>query len=115
MIYPHIFGPFERMVQRLPAKAILQGLELEYRMLLDDLQFNRYALTEEANSILCFRGFIQTAKFGGTMYFARPFSLEHHEFYRQTVIRLIEANELPPEALGEFDHIFAPARFPLAA
>jgi hypothetical protein len=115
MVDPHIFGPFVRMLQRLPAKAIGQALELEYRMLLNDLQFNRYTLTEEAQSILCFRRFIQTAKFGGTMYFATAFSLEHYEFYKQTIIRLIEADELPSEALGEFDQLFAPPRFSLAA
>lgn len=115
MIDPHIFSPFARMVRGLPAKAIGKALELEYRMLVDDLQSNRYALTEEARSILCFREFIQTAKFGGTMYFATEFSLEHYEFYKQTIIRLIDADELPLEALEEFDHLFAPAPFRLAA
>jgi hypothetical protein len=103
------------MVQRLPAKAIIQGLELEYRMLQNDLEFHRYDLTEEAKSILYFREFIYIAKFGSSMYWTGPFLLENWEFYRQTVIRLIEANELPSDALEKFDDIFVPTHFHLAA
>jgi hypothetical protein len=115
MVDPRIFSPFVKMVRRLPAKAIIQALELEYRMLQNDFESNRYVFTEEPLSILYFREFIQTARFGGTMYFTRPFPPEHYEFYRQTLVRLINAGEVPPSALEAFDRLFTPAQFPLAA
>jgi hypothetical protein len=115
MVDPHIFRPFMKMVQRLPAKAIIQALELEYKMLQNDFESNRYVFTEEPLSILYFREFIQTARFGGTMFFSRPFPPEHYEFYRHTLVRLIKAGEVSPSSLEAFDHLFAPARFPLAA
>lgn len=115
MVYPRIFGPFMKMIQRLPAKAIIRALEIECGMIQTDFERNRYALTEEAISILYFREFVQMARFGGVVYFARPIPEYHCEFYRQTLVRLIEANELPPRALEEFDHHFAPVRLSLAA
>ena len=115
MVDPHIFGPFVKMVQRLPAKAIGQALEVEYRMVQNDFERYGFALTEEALSILYFREFIQMAKYGGELFFTRPFPPEHCEFYRQTLVRLIEANEVPPDAVEKFDQLFAPLRFLLAA
>lgn len=115
MVDPHIFIPFVKMVQRLPAKAIVQALEVEYRMVQHDFERHWFALTEEALSILYFREFIRAAKYGGELFFNRSFPPEHCEFYRQTLIRLIEANEVPPNALEKFDQLFAPFRFPLAA
>lgn len=115
MVDPRIFGPFIKMVQRLPANAIVQALGIESRMIQNDFERHRYALTDEAQSILYFREFIQAVKFGSELYFTRPFPPEHCDFFRQTVVRLIEANELPPQALETFDHLFAPIHFPLAA
>ncbi|HUA65818.1 MAG TPA: hypothetical protein VME24_08230 [Alphaproteobacteria bacterium] len=99
----------------LPGKAIVQALELEYRMIQNDFERNRYPLTEECHSILYFREFVQVVRVGGEVFFTRPFPPEHCEFYRQIVVRLIDANELPREALEKFDKLFAPIRFPLAA
>jgi hypothetical protein len=115
MIDPPIFGPFVRMVQSLPAKAIVRGMDLEYEMLQNDFEFDRYPLTEEAKSILCFRKFVHVAKFGGIMYFTNSFPPEHYEFYRQTLVRLINANELPASTLETFDRLFPPDSFSLAA
>ena len=115
MVDPRIFSPFVKMVQRLPAKAIIQALEVEYRMVQNDFERYRFALTEEALSILYFREFIQMTKYGGELFFTRPFPPEHCEFYRQTLVRLIEANEVPPDAVEKFDKLFAPIRFLRAA
>jgi hypothetical protein len=34
---------------------------------------------------------------------------EHIEFYKETIVRLVQANELPPGAMGQFDFAFSPA------
>jgi hypothetical protein len=115
MVDPRIFSPFVKMVQRLPTKAIIQALEVEYRMVQNDFERDRIALTEEALSILYFREFIRMAKYGGEVFFTRPFPPEHCEFYRHTLVRLIEANEVPPDAVEKFDQLFAPVRFLRAA
>jgi hypothetical protein len=115
MVNPRIFSPFVKMIQRLPAKAIVQALEVEYRMVQTDFERGRYSLTEEALSIFYFREFIQMTKYGGDVFFTRPFPPEHCEFYRQTLVRLIEANEVPLDAVEKFDKLFAPFRFLRAA
>jgi hypothetical protein len=115
MIEPHIFGPFVKMVEKLPAKAIIPGLELECRMVRNDLECNRYSLTAEAQSLLYFREFVQSAKFGGTMHFVSPFPPEEVEFYRNILVRLVEANELAPETLKKFDRICSSVDLSLAA
>jgi hypothetical protein len=115
MIEPHVFGPFARMVEKLPTKAIIASLELEYRMLRNDLERHRYGLTAEVRSILYFLEFIQTAKLGEAMCFVTSFPSEYIEFFRQTLVRLIEANELPRDTLQKFDHFFSPGDISLAA
>ena len=108
MVEPHIFGPFTKMVESLPARAIVEGLELEYRMLQNDLTRNRYPLTEEARSVLCFCEFAHMTRLGGAMLFAGSLPAEHIDFYRKTLMRLVLAHELRPETMKEFDRIFVP-------
>jgi hypothetical protein len=115
MIEPHIFVPFAKMVDRLSARAIVQGLELEYRMLQNDLERNRYPLTEEARSVLCFCEFIHMAKVGGAMLFSGSLPADHIDFYRKTIMRLVLSHELPSETPKEFDRIFPKTNMPLAA
>jgi hypothetical protein len=44
-----------------------------------------------------------------------PFPPEHVEFYRQTLVRLIQANELASETLNNFHRLIGPIDLPLAA
>ena len=39
-----------------------------------------------------------------------PLPPEHVKFYRQTVVRLIKANELPQSAMKQFDEAFSMGR-----
>ena len=98
------------MVADLPARAIPTALELQCHMLEDDAEHHRLASPEDACSILCFRRFVQTAKTGEAMEQLQPFPADHIEFYKETIARLIQADELPQSAMGRFDSTFASQR-----
>ena len=104
-----IFSIFSRMIGNIPAPAILKALDAECRMLEDDFKhfrLNAINATEDALSILCFRGFVQMAKSESILRCSKQLPLEHVEFYRETTNRLIEVGELPSSAIDEFDYAF---------
>jgi hypothetical protein len=94
------------MITDWPATAVIKGLDLECKMLEDDLEFHRLSFPDEALSIMCFRQFVRMAKFGEAMQCVKVLPPDHVEFYKETIVRLIEANELPRSAMEQFDHIF---------
>jgi hypothetical protein len=106
-----LFELFAKMVADLPVRAIPGVLELECQMLEADALNHRVDFPEDAHSILCFRQFVQTAKLGHAMLLPKPFPPEHIEFFRETVIRLVQADGLPPSAIGQFDDAFGHADF----
>jgi len=96
------------MVERLPTKAVVSAVELERRMLEDDLARKRTVPMEEVSSIIAFCNFLENAadadhapRVGVPLY--------HLGFYRATVKRLVEAGELPYETAALFDNAFFPA------
>ena len=101
-----LFELFAKMVTDLPARAIPGVLDLECKMLQADAQNHRVDFPEDAHSILCFRQFVQTAKLGHAMLFPKPFPPDHIEFFKETIVRLVQAGELPPSAMEEFDDAF---------
>ncbi len=101
-----IFSIFSRVIRGLPAPAILQALEAECKMLEDDIEHYRYQVTEDTLSILCFRGFVQMAKMESFMRCWLQVPRNHVEFYKETILRLVQAGELPSSAMNEFDHVF---------
>ena len=105
-----VFGTFAKTIEALSAEAILKALDLESKMLEYDWENYRLYLEEEAYSIFCFRQFVRKAKLGKTTARCQPLPAEHVKFYRQTVARLIQANELPQSALEQFDNTFSTAR-----
>jgi hypothetical protein len=94
------------MLGDLPAPAISRALDAECRMLEDDFQNNRFDITEDVISILCFGAFVEMVKRGNFLRCSTYLPPEHVEFYKETVIRLIQAEELPSSAMNDFDYAF---------
>ena len=100
------FNIFTKMIAGLPAQAIPKALELECKMLEEDLECNRLALSEDTASVLCFSQFVQFAKQGRLMHCTKSLPPDHIEFYKETIVRLVHANVLPQSAMDQFDHAF---------
>lgn len=101
-----VFGAFSKTVGHLPSEAIIRALDLECQMLRDDLEHNRLDLDEDTSSILYFSQFIKMVKNGQAVRRARFLPLDHLEFYRETIVKLIQANELPSSAMDQFQNAF---------
>ena len=94
-------------LETLPVRAILKTLELESHMLREDLLKGRAVSVSEAQSILEFYEFIRSVKEGSPVrktVFASP--IHHVAFYRKTIDRLVEAQELPVAAKTQFEVAF---------
>jgi len=91
-------------LENLPARAILKTLELESRMLKDDLLHDRPVSVDEAQSVVDFYDFIRSIKEGSPDKKLISASPTHHQaFFRKTIERLIAAQELPLAALSQFE------------
>ena len=101
-----IFNAFSRVIRKLPAPAILRALDAECKMLRDDMEHYRYGLTEDTLSILCFRGFVQMVKTDNVMRCCLQMPLDHVQFYKETIVRLVQAGELGPSAMNQFEYAF---------
>jgi len=73
----------------------------------ENLAHYRLGITADTLSILSFRKFVQMAKLGIFLHCSMHLPPEHMEFFRETVLRLIQAGEMPPSAVNEFDQVFA--------
>jgi hypothetical protein len=100
------FNVFTKTIARLPVQAIPKALELECKMLENDLECNRLAISEDTTSVLCFSQFVHFAKQGRVMRGTMPLPADHIEFYKETIVRLVHANVLPQSAMDQFDHAF---------
>lgn len=105
----HIFDLFAGMLTDVPARKVMDELDLEGKMLEQNVWRCRLPLTREAFSILRFCKFVRAAKTGGDMCFVEAVSPDHLEFYKTTIVRLFQANELPLSATNQFDHVFVTA------
>ncbi len=101
-----LFELFAKMVANLPVRAILKVLDLECLMLEADAGHDRLAYPEDAHSILCFQQFVRTARLGHAMRYLKLLPPDQLEFFKETTIRLVVADELPPSALNQFDDAF---------
>jgi hypothetical protein len=100
-----LFESFCEMLESIPSKAVLRAVDAERRMVEDDLEKQRTERDEYVVSILSFCNFLIRAVTGG--YVSLPaFPVEHCAFYRKIVHRLVDAGELPPEMMTQFDKIF---------
>jgi len=100
-----LFESFCEMLESIPIQAVLRAVEAERRMVEDDIEKKRTEPDEYSLSILSFCDFLLRAVSGG--YVSLPaFPVEHCAFYRKMVHRLVEAGELPPQMIAQFDGIF---------
>jgi hypothetical protein len=100
-----LFEVFIKMIDGLPANAILMVAELEGQMIRDDFSQGRILTMQEAVSVLDFCRFLQ-AVVRGSGIFPTVLPVDHVASYRKTVNRLIEAGELPFNASEQFDKTF---------
>jgi hypothetical protein len=103
-----IFELFTTMIESLPPQAILKALDLECDMLENDAKNHRLPVPEDAFSIFYFREFVRAIKLRKVMRPVKPLPSVHIEFFKKTVVRLVQANELPQAALDQFDRQFVP-------
>ena len=101
-----LFDVFSKMIAHLPARAVPKALDLQCKMIEEDEEHRRLASPDDACSILCFRQFVQRAASGQSMEPLKPLSPDHIEFYKETIVRLIQSGVLPPAAMDQFDAIF---------
>jgi hypothetical protein len=101
-----IFARFTRALTDLPVEAVIRALDLECKMLDDDLAHERLPSSEDAASILCFGQFVRMAKVDAAMRRVKPLPPDHVEPYKETIVRLVQADELPASAMQRFDHTF---------
>jgi hypothetical protein len=101
-----IFELFARMITELPTQCVIKGVDLECQMLKNDIEHNRLPLPEDAPSIFYFREFVHAAKLGRILDCIKPLPPDHIEFFKETIVRLIQANELPSVAMEQFDCAF---------
>jgi hypothetical protein len=100
------FDLFEEKIITMPAKSILGALDLECKLLEEDLGAFRSSFAEDEFSILCFRQFVRSVKSGAGVFPRRCLPPDHLELYKHTVVRLVHVAELPPEAMDAFEGSF---------
>jgi hypothetical protein len=105
------FDIFAKKISSLPAGAILNSMDLEARLLDEDLDGYRSSFTGDEFSILYFRQFLHVALSGRVMHCIRCFPQRHVEFYKRTVARLVQAGELTSSVMGRFDDAFVASRY----
>jgi hypothetical protein len=102
----HLFGPFSKMIDEIPAGAIVAVADRQSEVLVEDLARGRTRLGGEAHSILSFCRFLKAVRSGKEI---SPVSLPLPDtaFYRKTTERLVTAGKLPSEARDQFEQIFS--------
>jgi len=103
-----VFTAFTKAVNSLPPDAIIRALDMQCEMVEKDFQERRSTLNEDALSILCFKQFIRMARTGEVMTCAKHLPAHHLEFYRETIVRLVQAHELRASAMEQFERAFSP-------
>ncbi len=95
------------MISKTPTKAVLRALDVQCKMFEDDLKLCRTGLTEDTRSILNFQQFVRMAKEGNVGRCSAYLPLDHIEFYKETISRLVHAGELPASTIDRFDYAFS--------
>ncbi|HEV2456138.1 MAG TPA: hypothetical protein VGY98_17880 [Verrucomicrobiae bacterium] len=103
------FDHFAEKIIAMPAKAILEALNLDCKILEQDLIRHRSAFRADEYSILCFRQFVRSARSGSGLYPRQCLPPDHLELYRHTVVRLVHVEELPPTPMDAFEGAFVAA------
>ncbi|HEX3628270.1 MAG TPA: hypothetical protein VH280_22915 [Verrucomicrobiae bacterium] len=93
----------------MPAKAIVDVLELNCKLLEQDLRPHRSAFGLDEYSVLCFRQFVRSARLGAGVCPRRCLPPDHLELYKHTIVRLVHVDELPSSAMDAFEAAFVAA------
>jgi DnaJ-domain-containing protein 1 len=102
-----MFGAFSKMIHNMPVQAVLRAIDLECGMLEDDMEQRRLMSEADAHSILCFGRFIRIVKDGEPMRHFKGVPLDHLEFYKETLVRLVNSSQLPASAMEQFESAFS--------
>jgi hypothetical protein len=102
----HIFELFARTITKLPAQCVLKALDLQCQMLKTDIESKRLPLPDDSFSIFYFREFVRSVKLGQTLHCSKFLPQDHVEFFKETTVRLVQANELPKAAMAQFECAF---------
>lgn len=101
-----IFELFARTITNLPAQCVLKALDLQCQMLKNDIESKRLPPPDDSFSIFYFREFVRSVKTGRTLNCSKLLPQDHVEFFKETTVRLVEANELPKTAMDKFECAF---------
>jgi hypothetical protein len=105
-VVARVFELFAGMIDSIPARAVFKAIELERRMILDDLEHERDLPFDDTVSVLNFCHFLEAARLGEQIY-SCVLPTKYVMFLRKTVQRLINAGELDRGALKNFDDTFS--------
>jgi hypothetical protein len=103
------FDHFAEKIITMPARAILDALGLDCKLLDEDLSMHRSAFLPDEYSVLCFRQFVRSARSGDGIYPRQCLPPDHLELYKHTVVRLVHEDELPSTAMDAFEGAFVAA------
>jgi hypothetical protein len=97
-----LFEIFTETLDCIPDKGITRVVELEQRMLENDLSKHRINQDRDVNSILTFCQLLNIIKLGGSLL---PLELPilHVAYYRTIINRLIKAGEFSADVMDKFD------------
>ena len=101
------FGIFCKTINDLPTQAVLRVLDIECNMLQNDIERYGRDLRDDDVSILCFAQFVRMVKTGCITQFKKILPPDHIEFFKETLVRLTQAGELPASAMDQFDYAFS--------
>jgi hypothetical protein len=101
-----LFTSFSKSIEELPTRAIPSLLELEEKMIKDDIALHRPVPLDGAESILEFCRFVREERAGFHVSSHQGLPLAHSTLYRRIIKKMVEAGELPAAAKEEFDTEF---------
>lgn len=101
-----VFEIFAKTINGLPPESVFRALDLECKMLEEDQVHDRLHEMDDALSILSFRQFLRMARDGDSMHCVKPLPPDHLEFYKETIVRLVHAGQLPDAAMDQFNFTF---------
>ncbi len=108
-----VFEPFCEMIDGTPPKAVLRTVEHSCHQLQNDVFSKVVPYGQEVISILTFNRFLASAN-GYIEFTPGILPAPHLVFFRKTVARLVEANELPADSLKWFDKEFSSQPSPIS-
>ena len=101
-----LFETFAKTISNLPSECVLKALDSECKMLEMDNENHPLDGFDDALSIFSFRQFLRMAQEGRAMQCVKRLPLDHIEFYKETIVRLVHGKELPESAMQAFDDVF---------